>query len=122
MGSNPINLGVRFVLELAAFAGFARWGWTVGTGFWQVGLAVLLPVIGAGLWGTFNVPGDPSRSGKAPVVVPGWFRLVLELAIFGAAALAWFAAGASTVAIAFSATVAVHYIVSYERIRWLLAA
>ena len=122
MGSNPINLAVRFVLEFTAFAGLARWGWTAGTGFWQVGLAILLPVIAAGLWGTFNVPGDPSRSGKAPVAVSGWFRLALELAIFGAATLAWFAVGPTTVAIVFGATAAIHYIVSYDRIRWLLAA
>ena len=122
MGSNPLNLTIRFVLEMAALVGIGRWGWTVGSGFSGVILAVVLVVVAAGIWGTFNVPGDPSRSGKAPVKVPGWLRLLIELAIFGAAALAWFAVGPTTVAIVFSATAAIHYIVSYDRIRWLLAA
>lgn len=122
MGSHPLNLTIRFVLEMAALAGIGRWGWTVGSGFAGWTLAVVLVVVAAGIWGTFNVPGDPSRSGNAPVRVPGWLRLLLELAIFGAAALAWLAAGPTIVAIVFGTTAAIHYIVSYDRIRWLLAA
>ncbi|WP_280456932.1 DUF2568 domain-containing protein, partial [Nocardia carnea] len=34
-------------------------------------LVVLLPVVAAAAWGVFAVPDDPSRSGAAPVAVPG---------------------------------------------------
>ena len=36
MGSHPINLAARFLLELGALLGFARWGWTLGDGFVRV--------------------------------------------------------------------------------------
>ncbi|MBN2245139.1 MAG: DUF2568 domain-containing protein, partial [Candidatus Aminicenantes bacterium] len=37
------------------------------------------------LWGTFRVPGDSSSSGKAPIPIPGFLRLFLELVIFSLA-------------------------------------
>ncbi len=66
------------------------------------------------------MPGDPSRSGRAPVPVPGPLRLALELAIFGAATWALFAARAPSWAYAFAAVVIVHYVLSYDRVAWLL--
>jgi hypothetical protein len=51
---------------------------------------ILIPLLAATAWGVFNVKGDPSRSGKAPVPVPGIVRLLLELAFFGSATLALF--------------------------------
>ncbi|MFQ6227417.1 DUF2568 domain-containing protein [Nocardia sp. NPDC002869] len=50
---------------------------------------VLLPVIAATAWGVIAVPDDPSRSGAAPVAVPGAIRLLVEFAVLfgGAAAL-----------------------------------
>ena len=51
-----------------------------GAAAWLAGLG--LPAIAAAAWVTFAVPGDPSRSGRAPVPVPGWVRLLLELAVF----------------------------------------
>ena len=33
--------------------------------------------------GVFAVPDDPSRSGSAPIAVPGLARLTLEAAVFG---------------------------------------
>lgn len=122
MGSHPINLAARFLLELGALLGFARWGWTLGDGFVRVVLAVVLPLVAAAVWGMFNVPGDPSRSGKAPVPVPGWVRLLLELVFFSAAAVGWFAIGATVGGVIFTAAVVVHYAASYDRLQWLLAA
>lgn len=83
MAKNPVNLVVRFVLELAALVVLAEWGWQRSG--WL--LAILLPVIGATVWGVFRVPGDASHRGDAPVAVPGWVRLLLEIGYFGAAVL-----------------------------------
>ncbi len=82
MGSNPLNLAFRFLLEIAALAAMTYWGWTQHDGIWRIVFAVGVPLLAAVLWGTFAVPDDPSRSGKAPVPVPGIVRLLLELAIF----------------------------------------
>ncbi|MBX3054137.1 MAG: YrdB family protein [Caldilineaceae bacterium] len=120
MGSNPINLGVRFVLELIALAAFGRWSWKQSDEWLRYLLVLGIPLLAALLWGTFAVPDDPSRSGKAPVPVPGVVRLLLELFFFALAAGALLAAGAGTFGWLYALAVAVHYALSYDRIRWLL--
>ena len=86
MGSHPLNLILRLLLELAALAILGIWGWQYGDGSWLgYVLAAGLPIIAAVVWGVFNVPNDPSRSGKAPVVVPGIIRLTIELMLFALA-------------------------------------
>ena len=50
----------------------------------------------------------------------GILRLLLELGLFGAAAWMLLDLGYSTLAIIFGVTVLVHYILSYDRIAWLL--
>jgi len=120
MGSNPINLAFRFLLEIAAFVAMAYWGWTQYDGVWRVVFAVGAPLLAAVLWGTFAVPDDPSRSGKAPVPVPGIVRLLLELAIFGFATWALYDAGQTTIALIFALLVLFHYLISYDRIAWLV--
>ncbi|MEJ2107396.1 MAG: YrdB family protein [Acidiferrobacteraceae bacterium] len=120
MGANPINLAVRFILEIGALVALGRWGWDQATGVLQFVLALAIPVLAAVLWGTFAVPGDPSRSGRAPVVVPGMARLFLELAVFAAATWSLFATGASNLAWVFGIAVLIHYAMSYDRIQWLL--
>ena len=114
------NLALRLALELAAFTGFAWAGWHIASGFLAVVLTLVLPFAAAALWGVFNVPGDPSRSGKAPVPVPGWLRLLLELAILlgGAACFAFF--GAPAVGAVLGVLIVVHLIFSIGRTRWLL--
>ena len=120
MGCNPINLAVRFALEMAALVALGRWGWTRGEGFLRFVLALGIPVLAALLWGTFAVPGDPSRSGEARVPVPGVVRLLLELAVFGAATWSFFATGATTWGWVYGIVALVHYVVSYDRVVWLL--
>ena len=120
MSQNPINLAVRFILEIAALASLAYWGWTQHTGFLRYLLAIGLPLLASVLWGTLAVPGDPSRSGKAPVPVPGIIRLVLELVLFGSAAWCLAESGQAFWANIFSLVVLVHYAVSYDRVLWLL--
>lgn len=85
MGSNPINLAVRFILEMAGLVALGWWGWNQADGILRFVLALGVAILAAVLWGALAVPDDPSRSGDARVSVPGIVRLLLELAFFGAA-------------------------------------
>ena len=120
MGSHPINLGIRFILEIAAFISMGVWGWYQGSGISGYLFAVGIPLLAMILWGVFNVPGDPSRSGKAPVVVLGIMRLILELVIFGTAVWMLYAVNGLVPSLILGITVVVHYLVSYDRVLWLL--
>jgi hypothetical protein len=120
MAYHPINLGVRFLLEIAALIAMGYWGWHQSDGALRYVLAIGIPVVAAALWGTFAVPDDKSRSGKAPVPVPGVVRLILELAFFAFAVWALFNSGLVTSAIGTGIVIVIHYAVSYERIAWLL--
>jgi hypothetical protein len=120
MSQNPLNLAVRFLLEIVALIALGYWGWTWGQGALGYVLAVGVPVLAAVLWGVFAVPGDRSRSGDAPVPVPGWLRLLLELALFGFAVWGLWDAGAAAPAWILGGVVLLHYGLSYDRILWLL--
>jgi len=116
MSIHPLNLAVRCVLEMVALVVLAWWGWHVS----GVILALLLPLLGAVLWGVFRVPGDSSSSGGAPVAVPGPVRLLLEVALFGAAVAMLAGTGHTRAAWILGAVLVVHYAVSADRVRWLL--
>ena len=117
MANNPINLAVRFLLELAAWGAMGYWGWTQHSGILRVVLGIGLPLVAMALWGTFRVNGDPK---EAPVHVPGVVRLALEFAEFGTAVGLLLLAGHQLVAIELAVIIAAHYAVSYDRIAWLL--
>jgi hypothetical protein len=119
MSQNPINLAVRFILEIIALIALGAWAKTNFPGALGIALMILIPLLAAVAWGTFNVAGDPSRSGKAPVPVPGIVRLLLELALFGSATWALFSLN-PTYGWIFGGVTLVHYILSYDRILWLL--
>ncbi|MEE9582032.1 MAG: YrdB family protein, partial [Acidimicrobiia bacterium] len=114
------NLALRFGLEVAAFVGLgaAAWDQTTGATRW---IAVIAVSVGAmAVWGIFNVLNDPSRSGKAPVEVPGWVRLAIELLILGAGTFAIGAVWSSGFGIAVAVLITLHYAASWGRVRWLL--
>lgn len=117
MSSNPINLGIRFLLELAGLVAMGYWGWHSAEGGWRWLPALGVPIVAAVVWGTFRVENDP---GKAPVRVPGVVRLLLELAYFGFAAWSLYDAGAITLSWMLAGATLLHYAVSYDRILWLL--
>ncbi|MCP4419513.1 MAG: YrdB family protein [Chloroflexi bacterium] len=119
MGSHPINLAVRFLLEIAGLIAIGYWGWHQGEGGLSIIFAIGLPVIAAGLWGTFAVPEDPSRSGKAPVPIPGILRLALETAFFGFATWTLYQVGAPLLGLILVIVVLLHYAFSYDRLLWL---
>lgn len=121
MGSNPANLVFRFLLEIAAYGAIGFWGWQqVENILLKIALAIGLPVIAAVLWGTFAVPNDPSRSGKAPVPIPGWLRLILELAFFAFAVWALLDSEFEIPGFILAMLVLIHYTVSYDRLLWLV--
>ncbi|OGO39628.1 MAG: hypothetical protein A2W35_09190 [Chloroflexi bacterium RBG_16_57_11] len=117
MASNPINLAFRFILELAALVAMGYWGWNTGEGWTRWFLMLGVPLIAAALWGVFRVDNDP---GRAPVRVPGILRLVLELAYFAFAVWALNDAGATTASWILGIAVLVHYLISYDRVLWLV--
>lgn len=117
---NPINLGLRFTLELAALAGVGFLAWSEGAGFARYLSGIAASVAVAAVWGIFAVPEDPSRSGHAPVPVPGALRLLLELVILFGGALAFYLAGQRWVAAGLAILIVAHYAFSRERITWLL--
>jgi hypothetical protein len=112
---------LRFILEIWALIAFGYWGRNQNFGLFNYVLAIALPVAAAAIWGTFAVPDDPSRSGGAPVPVPGVVRLVLELLIFELAFLAMFVGTLFYISLVYVILVIVHYILARNRIRWLLS-
>lgn len=120
------QLGLRFVLELAALvawglAGFELTGDALG-GWLRWLVALVLVSAAAGAWGTFRVDGDSGGESKeAPVRVPGAVRLVLELVVLlgGAVAVTW--AGLTGFGVVLGVLVVFHYATTMRRTTWLLA-
>lgn len=121
MGSHPINLIIRFLLEIIAFMSAGIWAWKQVEGWSRLLLAIGVPIILTAIWGIFAVPDDPSRSGAAPIVTPGIIRLFIELGIFAFATWALYNMGSVKVSLAFGIIIVLHYIASYDRIIWLLS-
>ncbi len=117
MSKNPLNLALRFLLELAAMFAVGYWGWVAHQGVLRYVLTVGLLLAFAFLWGVFSVPGDrPS----APVPVSGFVRLLLEIVLFGGAVLALYAAGRPGWAVVLLILLMIHYGLSYDRVLWLM--
>ena len=119
MSTHPLNLALRFLLELLTLVAVGAWGARQSDSGWRYLLMIGLPLILAAAWGTFAVPDDPSRSGQAPVVTPGMVRLVLEALFFASGVAAVFALGYPKAGWLFGLVIGVHYLASYDRIQWL---
>lgn len=117
----PWNLVLRFLLELFALAGVAVGAYQLAPGILGVVAAVVAPIVGATVWATFNVVEDPSRSGSAPVEVPGGVRLAIELLLFGLGVAGFLSAAMATVGVVFAVALLVHHLASVPRLRWLLS-
>ena len=115
-----VNDALRFILEIWALIAYGYWGLNQNFGLFNYVLMIVLPIIMAVLWGTFAVPNDPSRSGGAPVPVPGAVRLVLEFLLLGLAFWVMFVGSLLFVSIVYIILVIVHYTLARDRIRWLL--
>jgi hypothetical protein len=80
-------------------------------------IAIGLPLIAATVWAVFKVDGDP---GKAIVAIPGWLRLCYEFLLFASASYMLFSLKMDKWAYIFIAVSALHYLISFDRIIWLL--
>lgn len=120
MSKHPLNLAIRFLMELIGIATFAVWGYHQTETGLRIPLAILLAFGFAALWGVFAVRDDPSRSGKTVVQTPGIIRLVMELALFGAAAWMQLDMDHTLLALILGVAITLHYLFSFDRIAWLL--
>jgi len=119
-GMRPWNLALRLGLEIGALTGLGVAAWTRIDGPARPVAVIAVPLAAAALWGTFNVIGDPSRSGEAPVEVSGRVRLGIELAVLGGGWVAYGVAGAPAIGVTFAALTVLHYVVARPRVEWLL--
>ena len=117
----PWNLALRLGLEVGALTGLGVAAWNQTNGAIRWGAVIAAPLIAATLWGTFNVVDDPSRSGEAPVEVPGPVRLGVELLVLGGGWVAYGIAGQPMIGAAFAALTVLHYTVARARVRWLIS-
>jgi len=119
------NGALRFSLELASLVSIGHFGWTIVApvpptfSTWaQPVVAVTLPLAAATVWGVFNVPNDPSRSGAAPVPVSGKTRVLVELGFFGWGGYSLWQWN-PIVAYVYTGAAVMHYVSYYKRIQWL---
>lgn len=76
------NAGLRFLLEVTTLLVMALWGYEMGTSTaTRYALAIACPLVVAAIWGAFAAP-------KAQYRLADPWRFLLEMAVFGAAALA----------------------------------
>jgi hypothetical protein len=123
MANHPLNLALRFILEMLGVVALAFWGWAWG-GWYRWPLAAVIAVAAMAIWATFRTPEDKSSGGQGFVQTPGPVRLAIELTFFGLAILALLNAHANSratwLALVLGVAVVVHYLLSWDRVRWLL--
>ena len=88
------NLALRFLIEVAALAIFAYWGWKAGNGAVRWAIAVGAVAAAVVVWALF-VSEDPTIS------IPRSLQFVIELGVWAAAGAALYAAGHARLAMAF---------------------
>jgi hypothetical protein len=116
----PWQLAIRFGLEVAALIALGRYAGTLFRAPWSSVAALAVPGTVALLWVTFAVKGDPSRSGNAPIAVPGALRLALELAIFGGGAASLAGRENWTAFAIFMIASVAHHAMTVKRLAWLV--
>jgi Protein of unknown function (DUF2568) len=100
-GLKAANLGLKFLLELAAIAAFAYWGASRSPVILAVILAIVIPALFVAAWGIWAAPRSPRR-------LPRQTRVPFELGCFALAAVALIAAGATLAGIAFAVVAALN--------------
>lgn len=118
---SPAQAGFRFLIEVVALICWGLVGWQVtdGTARWL--LVIALPLAAAITWGTFRAPDDHSANGESPVPVNGIVRLFIELDILLGAAVLVTVVWRPFVGAALGVAVLIHYAMTIDRVRWLLA-
>lgn len=100
-----LNLGVRFLLELAMLVALGWVGGEIGSSWVvRVLLAVAFPLLAAAVWGTFIAPKAPRRLADPA-------KLLVEVALFAAAVVGLAVVGhpvlAAVLAVVFTVNVVV---------------
>jgi len=89
------NLALRFLLELCSLAALGYWGFKTGEGgLLKVLLGIGAPMFAAIVWGLFVSP-------KAAYEIGQFGRLLVEFAVFGAAAWALYISGQTRLCLIF---------------------
>ncbi|WP_035097994.1 YrdB family protein [Anoxybacteroides tepidamans] len=102
-----LNLALRFILEVCALVSFSYWGFQSDKSFpIKLVLGIGTPLLIALIWGIF---GSPS----ARIPLRGFARILLELFIFGLAAIALYASGKPILAMIFAFLVLINRIIMY---------
>jgi uncharacterized protein DUF2568 len=117
---HPVNLAFRFILELTTLATVAIWGFFAYDGLYAYGIGLGAPILMATVWGVFAVPNDPSRSGKTVIKTPGILRMLLEVLFFLIGSYTLYSLNYLFLFYGFSISVFLHYLLSLDRIKWLL--
>jgi len=103
IGPNDV---LRFLLELFAFVSLGFWGFAGWPLPWPgVLVGILAPAFAIVLWGLF-------RSPKAVIRLDPFGKAVVEIAVFGAAALAWWDLDQPVVAAVFAVVATVSGVIS----------
>ena len=101
------NLTLRFPLELCTLIALGYWGFKTGSrAIAKVSLGIGCPLVAAVVWGVFVAP-------RAPVKLPGILFLLLQVLVFGSAAVALAATGQRTLALVFAVVVVINAILMY---------
>lgn len=102
-----VNLALAFVLELAALAAFAYWGFNTGdSSLVHVVLGLGVPVLAAALWGIFAAPKSSRR-------LQGGAWWVFKVVFFALASAALFVAGQPTLGLVLGVVAAVNLVLLY---------
>ncbi|WP_457030651.1 YrdB family protein [Kitasatospora sp. P5_F3] len=109
-----VNEGLAFVLELAALAVLAWWGWQFpDPTVLRLLLAVAAPAAAAVLWGLFAAP-----KARIPVPLPG--VLAVKALVFGAAVAALYGVGRPGWAVVFAGVAVVNTtLATLDRRAWM---
>ena len=103
IGPNDI---LRFVLELFAFVSLGLWGFLAWPLPWPgVLIGIGAPVLAILVWALF-------RSPKAVFRLDPFGKAIIEIFVFGAAALAWWDLGQPIVAVVFAVVATVSGVIS----------
>ena len=102
-----INLALRFLLELCVLVAVGYWGFHSGAGrVMKVVLGMGAPLLVALAWVAFVAP-------NAWLAVPDPWHLLLEVLVFGVAALALVASGQRTLAVVLALAFVINRVLMY---------
>jgi len=117
MSKHPLNLSLRFALEIAAILLTAYWGWENFSGPIRIATVIFIPLLLMTLWGGFRYPKDHGKGFKK---VSGKTRLAIEAFVLSVPIVLNFSAGNYFIPLIFFSFIVFHYILSQDRLQKML--